>query len=94
VKISHDYDKKTKTNVIIMAPILINESKIILAVRLVKNLGDDTRFYVHEVVDIFDEFKKGNTIRPSALDLTAHPQGGTALYINILQNIWNVNNNS
>jgi hypothetical protein len=42
------------------------------------------------VVDIPEIEKKGNTIRPPALDLTAHPQGGIALYINILRDILNV----
>ena len=91
VKISSDYDGKPQKNIIIMAPIQAGDNRNILAVRLVKNVGDDTRFYVHEVIDIPEVNKKGNTIRPSALDLTARPQGGTALYLNILQDIWNVN---
>jgi hypothetical protein len=73
-----------------MAPIQIGDEKSILAVRLVKNIGDESRFYIHEVVDIPDATKKGNTIRPPALDLTAHPQGGIALYFNLLQDIYGV----
>ena len=90
VKISNDYDGKPKQNVIIMAPIMVCKIKSILVIRLIKNVGDETRFYIHEVIEISEENKKDNTIRPSALDLTARPQGGTALYINILQDIWNV----
>jgi CRISPR/Cas system-associated protein Cas5 (RAMP superfamily) len=90
VKISSDYNGKPQKNIIIMAPIQVGKNKSILAVRLVKNIGDDTRFYIHEVVDIPEDNKKGNTIRPPALDLTANPQGGIALYISILLDIWNV----
>jgi len=90
VCISSDFDGKPKKYIIIMAPIIYENRKNILAVRLVKNVGDNNRFYVHEVIGMPDKNKKGNTIRPSALDLTAHPQGGTALYLNILQDIWNV----
>ena len=90
VKISNDHYGKPQQNVIIMAPIVVGNIKSILAIRLVKNVGDDTRFYIHEVIEITEENKKGNTTRPLALDLTVSPQGGTALYINILQDIWNV----
>jgi len=93
VKISPDYDGKPQKNIIIMAPIQIDETNSILVVRLVKNVGDDTRFYVHEVVDMPRKKKKGNTIRPSALDLTARPQGGITLYSNILHDIGDVNSN-
>jgi hypothetical protein len=90
IQISHDYNGKQQKNIIIMAPIQIGDDKSILAVRLIKNIGDDTRFYIHEVMDIPEENKKGSTIRPPALDLTANPQGSTALYNNILLDIWNV----
>jgi hypothetical protein len=90
VQIASDYDKRPQKNIIIMAPIQIGEEKSILGIRLVKNVGDDSRFYIHEVVDIPNTEKKGNTIRPPALDLTARPQGGIALYKNILQDIFNV----
>jgi len=91
VKISPDYDGKPQINIIIMAPIKVGESNSILVVRLVKNVGDDIRFYVHEVLDMPRTKKKGNTIRPSALDLTARLQGGITLYSNILHDIWDVN---
>jgi hypothetical protein len=87
VKISSDNKGKPQKNIIIMAPIQIGNDKSVIAVRLVKNIGDETRFYIHEVLDI----KKGNTLRPSARELTASLQGGNALYINILLDIWNVN---
>ena len=90
VKISSDYSGKPQKNIIIMAPIQIDDEKSILAIRLVKNLGDESRFYIHEVVDIQNIEKKGNTIRPPAHDLTAHPQGGIALYLNILRDIYDV----
>jgi hypothetical protein len=87
VKISPDNKGKPQKNIIIMAPIQIENDKNIIVIRLVKNIGDETRFYIHEVLEI----KKGNTLRPSALELTASLQGGNALYINILLDIWNVN---
>ena len=90
VEMSSDFYGKPKENIVIMAPIQIEKEISILATRIVKNIGNSNRFYVHEVLDIPRLNKKGNTIRPSALDLTARPQGGTALYINILINIWDV----
>jgi hypothetical protein len=90
VNVSTDFSGKPQKNIILMSPIQIGGDKSILAVRLVKNIGDENRFYIHEVVDIPDTTKKGNTIRPPALDLTAHPQGGIALYLNLLQDIFDV----
>ena len=90
VEVTPDNTGKPQINVIIMAPIQIGENRSILAVRLRKNPGDEHRFYIHEIVDLPEDNKKGNTIRPLAHDLTVNPQGGTALYINILQNILDV----
>jgi hypothetical protein len=87
VKISPDNKGKPQKNIIILAPVQIENEISVIAIRLVKNISDEIRFYIHEVLDI----KKGNTIRPSAHELTANPQGGTAPYLNILFDIWNVN---
>jgi hypothetical protein len=90
VRISADFNGKPQKNIIIMSPIQIDDKKSVLAIRLVKNIGDESRFYIHEVVDIPNITKKGNTIRPPAHDLTAHPQGGIALYFNLLWDIYDV----
>jgi hypothetical protein len=73
-----------------MAPVQIASEKVVLAIRLVKNIGDDNRFYIHEVLDLPGEKNKDNTLQTLGTDLTARPQGGIALYKNILHEILSV----
>jgi hypothetical protein len=91
VSISDDLDGKPIKNVILVAPIQIEETKSFLCVRLVKNIGNDNRLRVHEVFDLGDIKNTAIPFQTPGTDLTARPQRGIAIYLNILRDILNVN---
>jgi hypothetical protein len=91
VDISDDFDGKPKKNVILLAPIQIGSNeKCFLFVRLVKNAGNDTRLGIHEVFDSSDLKNTAIPFQTPGADLTARPQRGIAIYLNILRDILNV----
>ena len=91
INISDDFDGKPKKNVILVAPIQIgNNEKSFLCIRLVKNTGNDIRLHIHEVFDIGDLKNTAIPFQTPGADLTAHPQRGIAIYLNILRDILDV----
>ena len=91
VSISDDFDGKPKKNVILLAPIQIGRNKrSFLCIRLVKNAGNDTRLGIHEVFDSSDLKNTAIPFQTPGTDLTARPQRGIAIYLNILRDILNV----
>jgi hypothetical protein len=74
-------------NVILLAPIQIDEEKSFLCVRLVKNIGSDNRLHVHEVFDLADIKNTAIPFQTPGTDLTARPQRGIAIYFNLLR-VW------
>jgi hypothetical protein len=90
VSISDDYNGKPIKNIILVAPIQIDTEKSFLCVRLVKNIRSDNRLYVHEVFDIEDIKNTATPFQTPGTDLTARPQRGIAIYINILRDILDV----
>ena len=91
VSISDDLDGKPIKNVILAAPIQIGSNgNSFLCIRLVKNIGDDNRLHVHEVFEMDDLKNTAIPFQSPGTDLTARPQRGIAIYINLLRNILNV----
>jgi len=91
VSISDDFDGKPIKNIILAAPIQIGDNKkSFLCIRLVKNVGDDNRLYIHEVFDMGDLKNTAIPFQTPGAELTARPQRGIAIYLNILRNILNV----
>jgi hypothetical protein len=91
VSISDDFEGKPIKNVILIAPIQIGVEKSFLCVRLVKNIGHDNRLRIHEVFDLRDIKNTAIPFQTPGADLTARPQRGIAIYINILRDILSVN---
>jgi hypothetical protein len=90
VEISDDLDKKPIKNVILVAPIQIDNEKSFLCIRLVKNVGSDNRLHVHEVFNLDDIKNTAIPFQTPGTDLTARPQRGIAIYLKILRNILDV----
>jgi hypothetical protein len=53
--------------------------------------GNDNRLRVHEVFDLGDIKNTAIPFQTPGADLTARPQRGIAIYLNILRDILNVN---
>jgi hypothetical protein len=90
VNISDDFEGKPIKNIILIAPIQIGAEKSFLCVRLVKNIGHDNRLRIHEVFDLGDIKNTAIPFQTPGADLTARPQRGIAIYINILRDILDV----
>ncbi|GHU53175.1 hypothetical protein FACS189496_4310 [Bacilli bacterium] len=90
VDISDDFDGKPIKNVILTTPIQIDDEKSFLCVRLVKNVGNDNRLHIHEVFDMMDIKNTAIPFQTPGADLTARPQRGIAIYLNLLRDILNV----
>ena len=91
VSILDDFDGKPRKNVILVAPIQIgNNEKSFLCIRLVKNTGNDNRLYIHEIFDTGDLKNTAIPFQTPGTDLTARPQRGIAIYLNILRDILDV----
>jgi hypothetical protein len=91
VSISDDFEGKPIKNVILIAPIQIgNNERSFLCVRLVKNAGNDNRLHIHEVFDTSDLKNTAIPFQTPGTDLTARPQRGIAIYLNILRDILDV----
>ena len=91
VSISDDFDGKPIKNIILVAPIKIgSEEKSFLCIRLVKNVGDDIRFSIHEVFDIVDLKNTAIPFQTPGTDLTVGPQQGITMYLNILRDVLDV----
>ena len=92
ISISDDLNGKPIKNIILAVPIKIGKNeRSILCIRLVKNIGDDNRFYVHEVFDIADIKNRAIPFQTPGTKLTVSPQRGIAIYLNLLQEILDVN---
>jgi len=92
VSISDDFDGKPIKNIILIAPIQIGDNeRNFLCIRLVKNIGNDNRLHIHEVFDTDDLKNTAIPFQTPGTDLTARPQRGIAIYLNILRNILDVN---
>jgi len=91
VSISDDFDGKPIKNIILVAPIKIGHAeKSFLCIRLVKNIGNYNRLYIHEVFSMNDLKNTAIPFQTPGTDLTARPQRGIAIYINILRDILGV----
>jgi len=91
VSISDDFDGKPIKNIILVAPIQIgNNKRSFLCIRLVRNLGDDNRLHIHEVFNTDDLKNTAIPFQTPGTDLTARPQRGIAIYLNILRDILDV----
>jgi len=91
VSVSDDFDGKPIRNTILAAPIRINNSaRSFLCIRLVKNIGNDNRLYVHEVFDMDDLKNTAIPFQTPGAELTARPQRGIAIYVTILRDILGV----
>jgi hypothetical protein len=91
VSIFDDFEGKPIKNIILVAPIQIGSNKrSFLCVRLVKNIGNDNRLHIHEVFDIDDLKNTAIPFQTPGADLTARPQRGIAIYLNILRYILDV----
>jgi len=92
VSISDDFDGKPIKNIILVAPVKIgNGERSFLCVRLVKNIGSDTRLHIHEVFDMENLKNTAIPFQTPGSDLTDCPQRGIAIYQNILRHILDVN---
>jgi len=67
-----------------------NNEKSFLCVRLVKNIGNEKRLHIHEVFNIGDLKNTAIPFQTPGTDLTACPQRGIAIYLNILRDILDV----
>jgi hypothetical protein len=94
INISNDFDGKPIKNVILVAPIQIDNDKNFLCIRLVRNIGSDNRLHVHEVFDMENIKNTAVPFQTPGVDLTTHPQRGIAIYLNILRDIFNVKGDS
>ena len=93
--ISDDFDGKPIKNIILVAPVKIGSGeKSFLCVRLVKNIGNDTRLHIHEVFDMENLKNTATPFQTPGSDLTDCPQRGIAIYQNILRHILDVNSGS
>jgi hypothetical protein len=91
VSISDDFEGKPIKNIILAAPIQIgNNERSFLCVRLVKNIGSNNRLHIHEVFGIDDLKNTAIPFQTPGADLTARPQRGIAIYLNILRDILDV----
>jgi len=91
VSVSDDFDGKPIKNVILAAPIKIGDNeRAFLCIRLVKNIGSDNRLHVHEVFGVEDIKNTATPFQTPGTDLTARPQRGIAIYINLLRDILDV----
>jgi hypothetical protein len=90
IQISDDFDGKPIKNVILVAPIQINDEKNFLCIRLVKNIGNNNRLHIHEVFNQEDLKNTAIPFQTPGADLTARPQRGIAIYLNILRDILSV----
>jgi hypothetical protein len=91
VSISDDFDGKPIKNIILVAPVQIGDNeKCFLCIRLVKNVGNDSRLHIHEVFDTDGLKNTAIPFQTPGTDLTARPQRGIAIYINILRDILDV----
>jgi hypothetical protein len=89
--ISDDFDGKPIKNIILVAPIQIGgNERSFLCIRLVKNVGNDNRLHIHEVFDTGDLKNTAIPFQTPGTDLTARPQRGIAIYLNILRDILDV----
>ena len=92
VSISDDFEGKPRINIIMVAPIQIGgNERSFLCIRLVKNVGNDNRLHVHEVFDAGDIKNTATPFQTPGAELTARPQRGIAIYLNLLRNILDVN---
>jgi len=91
ISVSDDFDGKPIKNVILAAPIKMGDSKrSFLCIRLVKNIGSDSRLYVHEVFGVGDIKNTATPFQTPGTDPTARPQRGIAIYVNLLRDILDV----
>jgi hypothetical protein len=90
VSISDDLDGKPKKNVILAAPIQIEDEKSFLCIRLVKNIGSENRLHIHEVYDLGDIKNTAIPFQTPGAEQTARLRRGIAIYINILRDILGV----
>jgi len=90
VSVSDDFEGKPIKNIILAAPIQIGNERSFLCIRLVKNIGNDNRLHIHEVFDIDDLKNTAIPFQTPGTELTARPQRGIALYLNILRDILDV----
>jgi len=92
VSISDDFGGKPMKNVVLVAPIQIGgNERSFLCVRLVRNVGDDSRLRIHEVFDMGDVKNTAIPFQTPGTDQTARPQRGIAIYISILRDVFGVN---
>jgi hypothetical protein len=89
IEISDDFDGKNQKNIYLAAPVQVGQNKDILFIRLRKNAGYDTRFYIHEIFDL-EEIKKMSDAVNTRRQPGTSPSRSIAHIKSILSDILNV----
>jgi len=92
IDISDDLNGRPIKNIILTSAIKIGRNeRSFLCVRLIKNIGDNNRLYIHEVFNVGDIKNRAIPFQTPGANNMVSPQRGIALYLNLLRDILFVN---
>jgi hypothetical protein len=91
IDVSNDFDGRAITNILLAAPIQIDDEKAILLIRIRKHKGAENKFYIHDVYTIDDIKNMSDTFKPGGSDKSVGLSRSIAHIKSVLRDIYLVN---